>query len=168
MSIGELIEGAVWTGLLSAALMDLWALLLRRALGIRGLDYALLGRWIGHFTALRFSHRRIAAASVIPAERAIGWVAHYAIAISFAFGFLALVGTGWLRAPTLWPALAFGVVTVGAPWLIMQPAMGAGFAGSRTPNAHWSRLRNLGTHVVFGIGLYGAAVLIALFDTPQS
>lgn len=167
MGLGELIAGSVWTGALSAALMDIWALLLRRTLGVRGLDYGLLGRWIGHFRARRFNHQRIAAASAIPAERAIGWTAHYAISISFAFGFLAIVGTGWLRAPTLWPALAFGLGTVAAPWLVMQPAMGAGFASSRTPSPNWSRLRNIATHMVFGTGLYCSAVLMALLHAPR-
>lgn len=167
MSIGVLIAAAVWTGFLSAVLMDVWALLLRRALGIRGLNYALLNRWIGHFTARRFSHQRIATASVIPAERVIGWTAHYAIAISFAFGFLAIVGTEWLWAPTLWPALTFGLATVAPPWLVMQPAMGAGVASSRTPNPHWTRLRNIATHVVFGTGMYCSAFLIALVHTPN-
>ena len=43
----------------------------------------------------------------------------------------------------------------------MQPAMGAGFAGSRTPNPAATRLRNLGTHAVYGIGLYASALVLA-------
>ena len=44
----------------------------------------------------------------------------------------------------------------------MQPAMGAGIAGSRTPNPAATRLRNLGTHMVYGIGLYVSALVLAV------
>lgn len=45
----------------------------------------------------------------------------------------------------------------------MQPGMGAGFAGSRTPDPAATRLRNLGTHAVYGVGLYLAALALAHF-----
>jgi hypothetical protein len=67
-----------------------WALRARRAFGIRGLDYALLGRWIGHFPRRRFVHERIASADPIRGERALGWAAHYSIAIAFASVLLAI------------------------------------------------------------------------------
>lgn len=44
----------------------------------------------------------------------------------------------------------------------MQPAMGADIAGSRTPSLRATRLRNLGSHAVYGIGLYAAAVGLSL------
>jgi hypothetical protein len=44
----------------------------------------------------------------------------------------------------------------------MQPGMGAGIAGSKTPNPSATRLRNLGTHTVFGLGLYASAMVLAL------
>jgi hypothetical protein len=55
-----------------------------------------------------------------------------------------------------------GVVTILAPWLVMQPAMGAGVAASRTPNPLAARLRNLATHAVYGLGLYGSAVALSV------
>jgi hypothetical protein len=54
-----------------------------------------------------------------------------------------------------------GLGTIVAPWFVMQPAMGAGIAGSRTPNPAATRLRNLGTHTVYGIGLYASALILA-------
>jgi len=39
--------------------------------------------------------------------------------------------------------------------------MGAGIAASRTPDPRATRLRNLGTHAVYGIGLYASAVVLA-------
>ena len=145
-----------------AALMDAWAWLSRRAFNIQGLDYALLGRWIGHIPRRRFFHERIAAAEALRGERVLGWVAHYSIGVAFAFPLLAIWGLEWARSPTLWPAVAVGLVTIVAPWFVMQPAMGAGIAGSRTPNPAATRLRNVATHVVYGIGLYGSAVLLSM------
>jgi hypothetical protein len=149
-------------GVAAAALMDAWGLLLRRGFGIPTLDYAMLGRWIGHLGRGRFTHRRIATGEPIPGERPLGWVAHYAIGIGFAVVLLVFMGLDWARTPTIWPALAIGLATIVAPWFVMQPGMGAGFAGSRTPNPTATRLRNLATHTVYGLGLYAAAVVLAL------
>ena len=152
-----LVAGAV-IGLGAAALMDVWSLALRGGFGVPTLDYALLGRWIGHFPRGRFVHQRIALAEPVPGERPLGWLAHYAIGVAFAFLLVALWGPGWLLAPTLVPALIVGIGTVVAPWFVMQPAMGIGVAGSRSPDPRATRLRNLGTHTVYGLGLYLAAV----------
>ena len=158
----EVFASGVLIGLGAAALMDLWGLVLRRGFGISTLDYALLGRWIGHLAHAQVSHQRIGSSEPVRGERALGWAAHYAIGITFAFVLLAIVGPGWLQAPTLLPALAVGLVTILAPWLVMQPGMGAGFAGSRTPAPGATRLRNLGTHTVYGLGLYLSALLLAV------
>ena len=158
----ELLVRGIAIGIGGAALMDAWALLVRVAFNVRGLDYALLGRWIGHFPRRRFVHDRIAAADPIPGERPLGWVAHYAIGISFAMPLLAVWGLEWARSPTLWQPLLVGMVTIAGPWFVMQPAMGAGIAGSRSPNPGATRLRNLATHAVYGIGLYLSAVALSV------
>ena len=76
------------------------------------------------------------------------------IGITFAIGFVAFAGSNWLQHPTLIPALIFGIVTVMAPFFIMQPAFGLGIAASKTSNPLQARLRSLMNHIVFGIGLY--------------
>jgi Protein of unknown function (DUF2938) len=49
MSTGaEDVLGATAIGIGATLLMDLWNLLLKRALGIPSLDYCLLGRWVRH------------------------------------------------------------------------------------------------------------------------
>jgi hypothetical protein len=149
-------------GASGAALMDLWGVVARRAFGVRGLDYALLGRWIGHMPRGRFFHARMAAAEAVRGERLIGWAAHYAIGITFAVPLVALWGPEWAREPTLGPPMLIGMVTIAAPWLVMQPAMGAGIAASRTPNPWAARLRNVVTHAMYGLGLYGSAVALSL------
>ncbi len=163
VSVDLLLRGAL-IGLGGAALMDVWSLALRRGFGIPTLDYALLGRWIGHFPRGRFVHDRIAAAQPVAGERSLGWLAHYAIGVTFALLLLAIWGMDWLQSPTIWPALLVGVGTIVAPWFVMQPAMGAGFAGSRTPNPRATRLRNLGTHAIFGVGLYLSALAVSFLQ----
>ena len=158
----DLVARGVLMGVAGSVLMDVWALFARRAFGIQGLDYALLGRWIGHFPRGRFFHERIATADPVRGERPLGWAAHYAIGISFAFLVLALWGPEWARSPTIWPALVIGLGTIVAPWFVMQPAMGAGVAASRTPNPRAARMRNLATHTVYGIGLYVSAVALSI------
>src|SRR5689334_10965754 len=122
--------------------MDAWAFVLRR-LGVPSLDLALLGRWLGHLPEGRWVHPSIARAEPVAHERWIGWLAHYAIGISFAALLLATFGLGWAHAPSLLPALFLGVVTVVAPWFILQPALGAGIASSKTPKPVQNALKSL-------------------------
>ncbi len=158
----ELLTRGVIIGVGAAALMDAWALFSRRAFGIRGLDYALLGRWIGYFPRRRFFHERIASADPVRGERPLGWLAHYSIGIAFAFLLLAIWGLAWARSPTIWPALLIGLGTIVAPWFVLQPGMGAGIAASRTPNPRAARLRNLATHSAYGIGLFLSALALSI------
>jgi hypothetical protein len=162
----ELVVRGTLMGVAGAALMDAWGLVLRRGFGIPTLDYALLGRWIGHMRRRRFAHPRIAAAAPITGERPLGYAAHYGIGVAFAIVLLLVAGVDWARAPTIWPALAVGLGTIAAPWLVMQPGMGAGIAGSRTPSPRATRARNLATHLVFGVGLYLGALALAAVLNP--
>jgi hypothetical protein len=91
----EFLTRGVLIGVGGAALIDAWALFSRRAFNLQGLDYALLGRWIGHMPRGRFFHERIAAADPIRGERPLGWLAHYSIGIAFALLLLAIWGLGW-------------------------------------------------------------------------
>lgn len=156
----DLIVRGVAMGLVGSAAMDLWSAVLRRRFGVSGLDYRLLGRWIGHMPKGRFFHQRIGASEPVTGELALGWAAHYAIGVAFALLLLAIWGRTWVDAPTIWPALAIGLGTVVAPWFLMQPAMGIGLAGSKSSNPTATRVRNLGMHGVYGLGLYAAAVAL--------
>jgi hypothetical protein len=152
---------AILIGLGATAAIDLWALVLRRGFDIPSLNYCLLGRWLLHLPAGTIVHRSIGAAEPRPHECAMGWVAHYLIGTGFALAFVVLVSGRWLERPTLLPALAFGVVTVLVPWLVMQPSFGLGIASSKTPNPTRARLKSLMTHTVFGLGLYLSALLLS-------
>ena len=144
----------------ATALIDLWAIARRRLFGSALPDYSLVGRWLAHMPRGRFRHESIKAASPMRGERPIGWIAHYLIGIAFAALLLALFGAQWLRYPAPGPALLVGIATVAAPFLLMQPGMGAGIAASRTPHPGAARWQSLVTHALFGIGLYASGWLI--------
>lgn len=148
---------AIAIGLGATLLMDLWNLFLKRAFGIPSLDYCLLGRWVLHMPGGTFRHPGIGAAAPKPGECAAGWIAHYGTGLGFAVVFVLLMSGEWLARPTLLPALLYGILTVVFPYFIMQPAFGLGVAASRTPRPLQARLKSLGTHTVFGTGLYLAA-----------
>jgi hypothetical protein len=159
---------SIAAGIGATALVDLWALLLRRALGWTSLDWAMAGRWIAHLPRGRFVHERIAAASAVRGERGIGWVFHYGVGIVFAGALVAVMGADWASRPTLLACLATGWLTIVFPWFVMQPAMGAGFAAARTARPRRARLQSLLTHTVFGIGLYLALHGLAALLPPAA
>jgi hypothetical protein len=147
-------------GLGATAIMDAWLLLLRQ-LGVPTLNFAMIGRWAGHWRHGVFTHEAIAKAPSVTGELALGWLVHYATGIAFAAVLVGIEGIEWTRNPALVPALCVGVATVAAPWLVMQPAMGTGIAASRTASPGANRIRSLANHAVFGLGLYLVALVFA-------
>jgi len=145
--------------------MDLWAIARKRMLGIAMPNYGLVGRWLALMPRGRFRHASIAAAQPVRGERLIGWSFHYLTGIAFAAILPGLWGSGWIHRPTLAPALIVGIGTVAAPFLLMQPGMGAGIAARRTPRPAAARLQSLVTHAIFGLGLYLAGVGISALRT---
>ncbi|MCE9576749.1 MAG: DUF2938 domain-containing protein [Deltaproteobacteria bacterium] len=156
----ELVLRAILIGAGATMVMDVWAALLRR-FGVPSLNFAFLGRWIGHLRHGQLRHAKIAAAAPVRGERLIGWAAHYSIGISFAALLLVTRGLGWARSPTLVPALVIGIATVVAPLFILQPALGAGIASSKTPTPVFNSVKSVVTHTVYGVGLYVAALATA-------
>lgn len=152
-------------GVGATAATDIWAIIRKRLLGIAAPNWGLVGRWLGWMPRGRFRHDAIAAAPLVQHERLIGWAAHYLIGIAFAGVLLAVCGLTWIREPTLGPALVVGVATVAAPFLLMQPGMGAGVAASRTPRPTAARIQSLVTHAIFGVGMYGAGWIARLLYT---
>ena len=152
--------GAVLIGLGATLAIDVWGLVLKRGFGIVSLNYCLLGRWLLHMPEGTLVHPSIAAARPKSHECPVGWSAHYLIGTALALAFVLIASTAWLDRPTLLPALAFGIVTVAMPWLVMQPSFGLGIAASKAPNPTQARLKSLMTHTVFGLGLYLWAVLL--------
>ncbi len=153
---------ALVIGVGATAVLDLWSVLQRRVFGIPTLDFGMVGRWLGHLPRGRFRHEAIGRAAPVKGEHVLGWSAHYLIGVIFAAALLAFVGDGWVRSPTPMPALLFGILSIVAPFFIMQPGMGAGIAACRTPAPVKARLRSLLAHSVFGLGMYLSACLWAM------
>jgi len=152
---------AVLIGAGATAVMDTWTLVRKQLLGIP-FSYGLVGRWLAYLPRGRFRHEPIAASPAVPGERVVGWTAHYLVGIAFAAVLLALWGLDWVRQPTLGPALIVGIGSVAAPFLVLQPGMGAGIAASRTPRPAAARFQSVITHAIFGLGLYAAGWLTNL------
>jgi hypothetical protein len=140
--------------------MDAWLMMLNR-IGVQTLNFAFIGRWVGHLFHGRFMHASIGKAPPVPNELLLGWLVHYAVGIAFAGLLVGLFGLAWARNPTWAPAVLVGVGTVAAPFFIMQPAMGSGVAGAKTPAPMKGRIRGVMNHAVFGLGLYWSAYLVA-------
>ena len=147
-------------GIGATVVMDLWLFALQR-MNVPTLNFALIGRWIGHLRSGRWHHPSITKAAPIEGELVMGWVFHYAVGIGFAALLVALQGMSWASKPSLLPALGLGLATVVVPLFVMQPAMGAGVASSKTPTPWRNRLRSAANHTVFGAGLYLSAAAFA-------
>ena len=156
----EFVLRTILIGVGATLVMDAWAFLLRQ-FGIPSLNFAFLGRWIGHLAQGQLMHERIAGATPVRGELLMGWCAHYSLGITFAALLLSTFGLKWARSPSLLPALLIGIVTVLAPLLILQPALGAGIASSKTATPLFNSMKSLVTHTVYGFGLYLAALATA-------
>lgn len=151
---------AILMGLGATLAFDLCGLFLKAAFQIAPSNICLVGRWLRYMPEGIFRHSNIAASPRKRAECTLGWLAHYLIGITFAGIFVALAGRGWLDHPTPMPAIIFGLVTVAAPFLIMQPALGLGWAASKAADPAQARPRSLMNHIAFGAGLYFFGYLV--------
>jgi hypothetical protein len=152
----------VLIGIGATAVLDLWLAVLKR-IGVPTGSFALIGRWVACMSRGQFVHASIAKAEPVRNELAIGWATHYAVGIVFAAVLVILQGSGWIKQPTFVPALLTGLATVAMPLLVMQPAMGSGFAASKTPTPLKNCARSVANHAMFGVGMYLAATAVAMF-----
>ena len=74
--MNERIEFAVRVlliGVGATLLMDGWAFVLRQ-LGVPSLNFAFLGRWLGHLPEGKWFHESIGKATPVRGELALGWL----------------------------------------------------------------------------------------------
>ncbi|MDX8524452.1 DUF2938 domain-containing protein [Mesorhizobium sp. MSK_1335] len=150
---------AVAIGIGATVFMDVWAIVLNRAIGQPLPKWGMVGRWVRHLPE-RVFHDDIGKTEPYAHETALGWAFHYLVGILYGVILVALAGAGWLAAPTFLPAFILGIVTVGAGWFLLAPGMGAGWAASKLPNPMKVRALNLMAHTVFAFGLFSTALLI--------
>ena len=149
----SLVIYAVTCGCLATLVMDLWAIIQKKMWAIVPLNYCLVGRWLLHIKHGQFAHNNITQSKQQPLECQMGWFSHYMIGVGFAGLYLALatlipLGTSFIAV------VGFGLLTVVAPFFIMQPCFGFGVLASRTPNPWLARFRSCVAHLSFGVGLY--------------
>jgi len=150
-------------GMAATALTDLWTLVRFRLLGVAKPSFGLVWRWLAGIPAGRFQAPNLKQAPAVPGETWLGWCLHYLIGVSFAAALIIWQGAPWLAKPTLLPALGVGLITVLAPFLLMQPGMGLGIAAAKTARPNSARLHSLITHLLFGFGLFASAALMRIF-----
>jgi hypothetical protein len=146
-------------GIGATLVIDLWVTLLK-LFKIKSLDYRYVGRWVGNIPKGKYFHNKIQDTPQIPHELILGWTVHYLIGITFVFILVAVYGINWLDNPSILPAIIIGLITAGGPFFIMQPAFGFGIASSKLAHPNLLRLKSLGTHLIYGIGLYVSADLL--------
>jgi hypothetical protein len=145
-------------GIVANLATDLWNLLLHIVIGLPLAQWGLVGRWVARMPHGVFIHRPITATPQARGETVIGWIFHYAVGIVYAALYLAIMRLGLGSEPTLVSALIFAIALLVAPWFIMQPALGLGFAAAGFPHPVAARAVNASTRAIFGLGLYlGAA-----------
>jgi len=140
--------------------MDVWSLFQKRIINVPPLRYALVGRWILWIFRGKFRHDTIVSTESVRGEFLTGWIFHYLSGIFFSFIPFLMKGPDWLHEPDLATALLAGLLTLFAPFMILQPAFGFGIAASRTPQPWQARQLSVLTHLAYGFGLYRAAFAI--------
>lgn len=148
----------VVTGIGATLVMDLWSLFQKQILNVPPLNYALVGRWVLWLFRGKFWHHTIVSTPQVRGEVLAGWTVHYLTGILFALIPLVLDGRGWLHEPSPLTGLLAGLLTLSAPFTILQPAFGFGIAASRTLRPWLARLMSTFTHLAYGVGLYSAAL----------
>lgn len=102
---------AMLIGIGATAVMDAWLVLLK-SLGVPTLNFAFIGRWVGHLFRGRFAHAAIAKSAPIRGELAWGWLTHYAVGMVFATLLVGIRGWTGCAAPPCCPRWPWA----SAPW----------------------------------------------------
>lgn len=184
--IGQVWYFAIWTGVPSVLAFDLWCLL-TRTMGIVVVEWGLLGRWaIGLFRGKvsicdSCHHVRKNGGDIRPAgfalrllchqgkcddfarltrgELLLGWCLHYTIAIGWVLMVPLIWGWGYLRAPTLIPALLVGFVLSSlVGYLVTLPALKLGKINHGRHTLQVNILMLAG-NAVFAMAIYGFSCL---------
>jgi hypothetical protein len=148
------------SGILATLVMDIGAGIFRSTGLIHGAPPQLIGRFFmsvfrGHLGALDPSlvpETPISLGLVLPIHYAIGAT----LALIFGLG-ARLLSSG---SPAFWACVLFGVGTTVLPAFWMFPAMGFGVFGSRGPQEMLLLRTALVNHLLFGLGLALAVVLV--------
>lgn len=155
----ELLVVALVAGVTGTVAMDSLNLLFARTGMLSRIDVAMIGRMAAGWTRGRFRYKHPSEMRPVPHEGLLGYVTHYTIGISLALvyvlGWDLLIGG---PAPPTW-AVAYGVATTVAAYILVLPSMGLGLFGRLSSDGVRVPLSSLANHLFFGLGL---AIGIAL------
>ena len=154
MDLIEPVIKAIMLGVFATVTMDAWATFSNKILKWPRTNWAMVGRWLGHFSSGKFTHNPIGASPPIKYEYLLGWAFHYFIGIVYALFYVLLVVLLIGGKPSALSAWTFGLVTILSPWLIMQPSLGLGLCASKAPKPNMVRIQNFAIHSIFGLALY--------------
>lgn len=145
---------AFLAGVFATAVLDIFGIILNKLFGLPTTEWRFVGRWFGHMKSGVIRHALIMHSPPVKNELAIGWTMHYVIGVVFSLAyFIAVIGVAETE-PTLTSATIFGIITVGAPWFLMQPSLGYGYIASKHPKVNTLRVLNIMGHVTFGQSLF--------------
>ncbi len=147
-------------GIGATAVMDVWALLARRLFQVPTSNWALVGRWLGHFPRGKFRprHRGRGGDPRRARDRVDRALRHRGVA--YAALLIVVAGVRVARRPHAGAGAADGHEHARRPVLPDAARMGYGIAASRTARPGAARLRSLMNHGVFGLGLYVSALAV--------
>ena len=157
----KLLGYATLLGLGATLFMDSVVWLRKKLTHVAPLAYGLVGRWLLSQLNGVFWHQSILSAPAKRYEKPVGWIFHYLTGVAFAALMLLAAGYQWLEEPTILAPLLTGLISTIAPFLIMQPAFGFGYAASKTPSPNTARFNTIIAHLSYGVGLYLTGLMIS-------
>jgi len=157
--LGAIIVFPIIVGVVSTLILDLYALVLDKALGLPQTNWGAVGHWLQGMKQGRFVFEPTASGVYTPGEHGLGWLFHYVVGCAYAAMLPVFWGVAFIAAPTWLPIILIGVVlTTIAGLTLMVPGMGGGFLGLKTPDPVKLYGLVLLAHAVFAIGQYAAAI----------
>ena len=154
----------IFIGIVATLVIDIWAVILSTIFKLPTTNWSMVGRWCAHLRTGQIIHRPISQSKPVKYEQTIGWLFHYIIGIGYAYLYVMLMVFIFIKDPSLTSAIIYGLVTLIAPWLVLQPALGLGLFARLAEKPNTIRALNLSVHLIFGVALYFAWTLsLALF-----
>lgn len=96
-------------------------------------------------------------------ESSAGWIVHYVTGggVALTYAVLYLASGAVLPGSHLLSGVLWGLATAVFPWVILYPAFGWGFFGSRAPEGTGPLLSPALSHSLYGLGLGIVLSLVA-------
>ena len=84
----------------------------------------------------------------------MGWLFHYINGIGYAYLYVISIAFIVSNDPSLTSAIIYGLVTLIALWLVLQPPLGCGLLARLADKPNTIRALNLSVDLIFWVALY--------------